>query len=212
MSTPDQNGSSQVECAPAGMRDWEAIIRMIAAEFPLVDEPRVAHWLSQQLPYFHVARIDGHTVGFIFAQANPVHQAWWLDVLAVDRTVRNRGIASALMNQFEHCARASGIGRAGLQCLGDNVAALKLYERLGYSQISRVRADRLGREYVVCTKQVVPEGTPVRPAVESGHALPVWQRMAYKLAYRLWMRPRTADVWAGRPSLVTEHEHAISKG
>lgn len=212
-STTDQGSSpGKLECVPADMRDWETIIRLIAAEFPLVDEPNVSYWLTQLLPYFHVARLDGRTVGFIFAQANPEHQAWWLDVLAVDRTVRNRGIASLLMDRFEHCARESGIGRAGLQCLGDNVAALKLYERLGYSQIERAPADRLGREYVVHTKQVVPVGTPTIPAVENGHPLPAWRRMAYKLAYRLWMRPRTADIWARRPGLPVGPMHAVSKG
>ena len=55
-----------------------------------------------------------------------------VDTIAVDPAFRGLGIGSALMRKAEEKAQSLGMTKMSLEVLGDNLGAIRLYERLGY--------------------------------------------------------------------------------
>ena len=69
--------------------------------------------------------------------------------IMVARDFRRRGIGRALMEAAEDWARDVGVGKIELHVFPYNVAAIALYERLGYRREGlRLRHYRRGRELV----------------------------------------------------------------
>jgi ribosomal protein S18 acetylase RimI-like enzyme len=60
-----------------------------------------------------------------------------LYALAVEPASQNRGIGTALIRAVEHEARRRGLGGVYLGVANDNIAARRLYERLGYVEEGR---------------------------------------------------------------------------
>ncbi|MEP6939294.1 MAG: GNAT family N-acetyltransferase [Rudaea sp.] len=56
--------------------------------------------------------------------------------IAVAQRARGRGVAKALLEAAERAARRRGCGRIRLEVRQDNVAAIGLYERLGYRRFA----------------------------------------------------------------------------
>jgi ribosomal protein S18 acetylase RimI-like enzyme len=57
---------------------------------------------------------------------------WFLEDLFVDASVRNQGVATALLTYAESFARAAGAERLTLATAHDNLAAQHIYKKLGY--------------------------------------------------------------------------------
>ena len=64
----------------------------------------------------------------------------------VDPAHRHRGIATALMQHAQTWAEARGDRKIGLQVFHNNIAALKLYEKIGYRPHAVLMTKRLGIE------------------------------------------------------------------
>ena len=62
----------------------------------------------------------------------------------VEPTHRRRGIATALMLHAQTWAQARGDSKIGLQVFHKNIAALKLYEKIGYRPNAVLMTKRLG--------------------------------------------------------------------
>lgn len=60
--------------------------------------------------------------------------AGYVVTLDVDPGVRGKGVATRLMTALEGAAGKSGASAMRLHVFGDNVAAISLYERLGYGR------------------------------------------------------------------------------
>lgn len=58
--------------------------------------------------------------------------AWWVWQIEVDETLRGRGVGRAAMTQAAEVVRAGGGHSLGLNVFGDNVAARRLYDSLGF--------------------------------------------------------------------------------
>jgi ribosomal protein S18 acetylase RimI-like enzyme len=100
-----------------------------------------------------VAELDGRLAGYI--RLRPVTElrenAHVLGVmgLAVAPDARRQGVASALLAAAERHARARGARKLSLHVLGTNVAAQRLYERLGFGREGTLRDEfRIGGRYV----------------------------------------------------------------
>jgi len=84
----------------------------------------------------YLARVDGKLAGF--AQLYPsfaslsMSKNWILYDLYVDEDFRRNGVASRLLEQAKKLAEETGAAEIFLQTAKDNVAAQRLYERLGY--------------------------------------------------------------------------------
>ncbi|MFD0263813.1 GNAT family N-acetyltransferase [Kitasatospora indigofera] len=139
----------------APMRDDDLIIRSARPE----DEPELADlnraawsWLSDVAPrpaeesgvfderhppeQYLLALIGGRVVGYVrqvpptpLASNRHVRQ---IQGLAVDGSVRGRGIGRALVEAACAAARADGARRISLRVLGHNEPARRLYERCGF--------------------------------------------------------------------------------
>ena len=87
------------------------------------------------LTFPNVARLravgDGQLVGFVAGDPRLKDNAGWILTLAVDPAWRRMGIAQALMRQCEETLRAPCMK---LTVRKGNLAAIKLYEKLGYKQ------------------------------------------------------------------------------
>lgn len=92
--------------------------------------------LARDADLFLVAEEDGQVVGVIMG-------AWdgrrgWLHHLAVAEECRNRGIGTALLLEVEARLKAKGCLKVNLLIRRNNADAKRLYERLGYEEMSTV--------------------------------------------------------------------------
>ncbi len=61
---------------------------------------------------------------------------WYINALAVFTEGQNRGVGTQLLVAAEALARAKGFSRMSIQVYGQNVGAVRLYERFGYKLLS----------------------------------------------------------------------------
>jgi mycothiol synthase len=86
--------------------------------------------------------VTGFSLNGVSAEANARHQtsAGWVEVLAVRRLWRKRGVATALLCASLHAFKAEGLQRALLHVDAENLSgALHVYERVGFRPIKRFR-------------------------------------------------------------------------
>jgi ribosomal protein S18 acetylase RimI-like enzyme len=90
-----------------------------------------------------VAEAAGQVVGQIFAQYQSTHIDRWdrghtgyLYALRVRPEYRNQGIGTRLIQEAEAGLMRRGLSRAVIAVGKDNGPALRLYERLGYTQFA----------------------------------------------------------------------------
>jgi mycothiol synthase len=158
---PDDTFPSASDEPPDGLttgvfdpaRDTEDWLRVNAAAFAA--HPEQGRWDAEDLhrrmaePWFsaadlHVARQDGHLVGFVWikrepAPADPPGQQDPAEVYVVgtDPAHAGRGIARTLMGRALAALVADGVGEVELYVEADNTAARHLYEGLGFTVAGR---------------------------------------------------------------------------
>ncbi|MEX8495724.1 GNAT family N-acetyltransferase [Sphaerotilus sp.] len=172
---------------PARLSDWASICKLVAQNFPLQTEVDMGYWLCHQLPYFQVARLDGHVIGFMHAQPRQDTGTLWVNLLAVDEQYRHRGVGHQLVMHVESVCRDWGCLRIGLQCLHTNVAGLALYRQHGYARLVESITE-LGHQVIVHRKTLPVTDAPAscpRPPVQLDGRL---RRIAYRLFYLAWFR------------------------
>ncbi len=120
----------------AGPRDAAAIAALHAASFRRGwSEQEVDGLLLDRQVITHRAMTRGALTGFIMSR-QAADEAEILSV-AVARRQQGRGIARQLLNLHLRRLAGLGTGTVFLEVDEDNKAALKLYERAGFHQISR---------------------------------------------------------------------------
>ena len=126
------------------MQDYAAVYALWANAGPGIslrpsDQPaEVEKKLMRDPDLFLVAEEDGRVVGVLMG-------AWdgrrgWLHHLAVEETWRNRGIGTALLEEVERRLKAKGCLKVNLLIHRSNADARRLYERLGYQEMSTIIA------------------------------------------------------------------------
>ena len=98
-------------------------------------------WLESPSTHFWLARVDGRYVGFVSlawsmstSTGPPVRRIEGLYTLP---GYRRRGVATELLSRAAELARQHGANRLQLETDTDNVAARRLYERLGFEGLPR---------------------------------------------------------------------------
>lgn len=76
-----------------------------------------------------------HLCGFVIARCGA--DEWEIENVVVAGDQRRRGLGSALVSRLLHESRASGITSVLLEVRPSNVAARRLYEKTGFSEIGR---------------------------------------------------------------------------
>lgn len=87
--------------------------------------------------YYLVARLNGRVVGY--AGAWLVADEMHITTLGVDPQHRRRGIGERLLAAMLTEARRRGVIRASLEVRAGNEAALRLYEKYGFTPVARRR-------------------------------------------------------------------------
>ena len=134
------------EAAPAHVRratigDLDALVLLEQATFPL-DRVSVRQWrrhlesLSAEiLVATHERRLIGAALVF-YRRASKVARLYSIAVAAGEH---GRGLGEALLVAAERAARKRGCRAMRLEVRGDNAAAQRLYERLGYHRFGMHR-------------------------------------------------------------------------
>lgn len=69
-----------------------------------------------------------------------------LDLLAVKKPYRQRGVGRQILSWLEKVARTAGIANVFVQVRSNNAAAIRFYERLGFQVVEQVAGYYQGRE------------------------------------------------------------------
>lgn len=81
-----------------------------------------------------VAVLDGRIGGYY--EALRCESDLFLNYIAVDKNIRQSGLGSALLNDFEECGCTLGCTRLALDVFESNSGAREWYERRGYASVS----------------------------------------------------------------------------
>jgi ribosomal-protein-alanine N-acetyltransferase len=87
-----------------------------------------------------VAKINGKIVGFVIGMVDIEGNALAGHILTIDVSppYRRRGIAQRLLQKIEEIFKEKGVKSCRLEVREDNVAALKLYQKLGYKRVAKL--------------------------------------------------------------------------
>lgn len=101
---------------------------------------QIASLLSDYNSISLIAKISSEIVGFIigmvyYERNMPVGHILTIDVAL---TYRKRGIAQKLLQGIEKIFREKGLRAVHLEVREDNIAALRLYQKLGYKKIAKL--------------------------------------------------------------------------
>jgi ribosomal-protein-alanine N-acetyltransferase len=123
-----------MEIKPASIRDLNALRKLEQACFgrdawPLLD-------LISVLTYPDVIRLkatdDGRMVGFVAGDPHPRDGWAWIATIGVDPHYQRRGIGQTLLRA---CETRLNVPRIRLTVRLSNTAAIKMYEKEGYTRI-----------------------------------------------------------------------------
>ncbi len=101
---------------------------------------QIAYLLTDYNAISLAARLDLEIAGFIIGRIDmirnqPVGHIMTIDVLPIHR---RKGVAQRLMLETEAIFKQRGVKECRLEVREDNLAALNLYEKLGYKKVSKL--------------------------------------------------------------------------
>jgi ribosomal-protein-alanine acetyltransferase len=103
-----------------------------------------------------LARYDGKAAGFIIGRISIDEEALAGHILTLDvlPAQRRRGIGRKLLQELESIFAEKNVRESYLEARADNVAALRLYERMGYDKIGKLK-NYYGNAHGVYLKKVL---------------------------------------------------------
>lgn len=118
--------------------DLPALLALHHALFPTgyLKDDDVAEGLARSDRCVLVALVDDRVAGYLIARDEPPDDEVYVDYLGVDEARRGGGLGAGLLECAMRWGRELGRGRASLTARRDRLAALALYQRLGYAQVS----------------------------------------------------------------------------
>jgi len=102
---------------------------------------QIAQLLTDYNSISLLAKCNGKTVGFIIGRIGVEEKVLAGHILTLDvlPTQRRRGIGRRLLNELESIFYQKNISVSYLEAREDNVAAVRLYERMGYKRIGKLK-------------------------------------------------------------------------
>lgn len=95
----------------------------------VIDEGKIASYVSEVLPTLWVATVDGQVAGMIEWEGD------FIGALHVLRRFQGLGLGTALLRLAEHEVRAAGHDRIRLETDTFNTASRRFYAKHGYEEI-----------------------------------------------------------------------------
>ncbi len=132
-----------VKIATASILDLDTLykIEMECFSKEAFSKQQIASLLTNYNALNLVAKIDNEIVGFIIGMIQIERNSLVGHILTIDVSPRHRrkGIAQRLLQEIEKIFAEKNVKICCLEVREDNVAALKLYEKLGYKRISKLK-------------------------------------------------------------------------
>ena len=102
---------------------------------------QIAYLLKDYNSINLIARINSEIAGFIIGAAYYERNAQLGHILTVDVTpaYRQKGVAQKLLQEIEKIFKEKGFRASYLEVREDNIAALRLYRKLGYKKIAKLK-------------------------------------------------------------------------
>lgn len=133
---------------PMAESDLDAVLAIERASFPVPwTLGHFRHEIGAAHSYPFVALIDGAVMGYVCLMSL-FEEAQILDI-AVDPQQRGRGVARLLMNHAFDQAREQGAELMALEVRASNMAAITLYEQLGFNRTGARQGYYEGKEDAV---------------------------------------------------------------
>lgn len=131
-----------VKITTASMLDLDTLYRIEMECFgkEAFSKQQIASLLTNYNALSLVAKIDSEIAGFIIGMLYIKRNSLNGHILTVDvlPKYRRKGIAQRLLMETEKIFTEKNVKTCHLEVREDNIAALKLYEKLGYKRISRL--------------------------------------------------------------------------
>ena len=126
--------------APARPSDLDALVALEEAAFPgdRMSRRALARNIQSQSLGFLVAHEGGHLVGHALIAFRKGSALARLYSLAVKPGATGQGLGRKLLAAAERHARRRGAGRLRLEVRADNAAAIRLYDRAGYTRFAQI--------------------------------------------------------------------------
>lgn len=138
----------KINIRPMTEADLDAVMAIEEASFPAPwRREHFIHELAAPHGFPFVAEADGTVAGYVCLTVL-FEDSHILDI-ATDPRQRGRGIAWMLMDHAFRVARAQGAEVMALEVRASNIAAITLYERLGFGRTGTRRGYYEGREDAV---------------------------------------------------------------
>lgn len=102
---------------------------------------QIANLLTNYNSVGLVAKINGKIVGFVIGMLYMERTALAGHILTIDVSTayRKKGIAQKLLHEIEKIFKEKGAKTCHLEVREDNIAALRLYQKLGYKKVARLK-------------------------------------------------------------------------
>jgi len=147
----------KITIRPMTEPDLERVLAIEQASFPAPwRREHFLHELGAPHAFPFVAEEDEAVVGFVCLNAL-FEEAHILDI-ATDPQQRGRGIAGMMMEHAFSVARGQGAEVMALEVRASNIAAITLYERLGFCRTGTRRGYYEGKEDAVLMEKSLIEG------------------------------------------------------
>jgi [ribosomal protein S18]-alanine N-acetyltransferase len=119
----------------ATLSDIDRLLELESASFgsDRLSRRSFAHFLRTASAACRVIAEGGAVIGYALLLFRSGSRVARLYSLALDARHRGRGLAAELLDDAEHLARRRGCDRLRLEVRADNPAAVRLYERTGYT-------------------------------------------------------------------------------
>jgi ribosomal-protein-alanine acetyltransferase len=100
----------------------------------------LAYLLTDCNAFGLAARVNSEITGFAIASVDIVENALIGHILTVDiaPAYRRKGIAQKMLQEIEELFKENGIKECMLEVREDNIAALNLYQKLGYKKVGKL--------------------------------------------------------------------------
>ena len=124
----------RIELRDVRASDLDDLLRLEQLAFPTdrLSRRSFRHWISSENRAFIIAAADGTLAGYILVIYHAGTRLARLYSIATDPRFRGRGIAKELIGAGERAASDSGRFIMRLEVASDNLAAISLYQSLGY--------------------------------------------------------------------------------
>jgi len=131
-------------------------IEMECFEEEAFTKKQIAQLLTDYNSVGLVARENDKIVGFIIAMMYVDRNALSGHILTIDVSpaYRRKGIGQMLLQEIEKIFKAKGVKTSHLEVREDNVAAISLYEKLGYQKIGKLK-NYYGNAHGIYLKKVL---------------------------------------------------------